>query len=99
MGRPNFVAKSQSRWSWPGHAHDDAGAVAHENVVGDEHRHGLAGRGVHDLDALEAHAGLVLVQLAALKIGLAGGGLLIGRHGVPVLMRLPLLEQRMLRER
>ena len=80
------------------HAHDNARAVAHKNIIGDEHRHGLAGRGVRDLDALEAHAGLVLVKLAALKIGLAGGSLLVGLHVGPVGNAvLPLVQQRMLR--
>ena len=78
-------------------AHDDAGAVAHQNVVGDEHRHDLAVGGVDDLDAVEAHAGLVLIELAALEVALAGGGLLIGGDLVPVLDKgLPLLEQRVL---
>ena len=87
------VAKSQSRWSWPRNAHDDAGAVAHQNVVGDEHRHDLSVGGVDDLDAVEADAGLVLVQLAALEVALAGGGLLIGGDLVPVLDKgLPLLD-------
>ena len=43
----------------------------------------LAGDGVDGLDALQPHAGLFLVQLGALKVGLAGGGLLIGRHRRP----------------
>jgi len=81
-------------------AHDDAGAVAHQNVVGDEHRHDLAVGGVDDLDAVEADAGLVLIELAALEVALAGGGLLIGGDLVPVLDKgLPLLEQRVLGER
>ena len=66
-------------------AHDDTGAVAHQNVVRDEHRHDLTGRGVDDLDAVETNAGLVLVQLAALKVALAGGRSLIGLDLVPVL--------------
>ena len=56
------------------------------------------GHGVHDLDALQPHAGLFLVQLAALKVGLVGRLVLIRRHGIPVLdKRLPLLQQGMLR--
>ena len=31
---------SKSRWSWPGTAHDRAGAVSHQHVVGDEDRDG-----------------------------------------------------------
>ncbi len=81
-----------------GNAHDDAGAVAHEDIVRDEHRHDRAVRGIRDLDALETHAGLVLVQLAALKVGFARGGLLIGLDLVPVFdLTLPLLQQRVLR--
>ena len=80
-----------------GNAHDNARAVAHENIVGDEHRHDLAGGGVDDLNALKAHAGLFLVELAALKVTLAGGGSLIGLDLVPVLDEiLPLLEHRVL---
>ena len=56
------------------------------------------GHGVHDLDALQPHAGLFLVQLAALKVGLVSRLVLIRRHGVPVFDEgLPLLQQRMLR--
>ena len=78
-------------------AHDDTGAVAHQNVVRDEHRHDLTGRGVDDLDAVETNAGLVLIELAALKVALAGGGSLIGLDLVPVLDEiLPLLEHRVL---
>ena len=78
-------------------AHDDAGAVAHQNVVRNKHRHDLAGRGVDDFNAVEANAGLILVELAALKVALAGGGGLIGLDLVPVLDdALPLLEQRVL---
>ena len=80
------------------HAHDDAGTVAHQHVIGHEHGHHLAGGGIGDLHALEANAGLVLVQLAALKVGLPGGSLLIGRHLIPVADAiLPLFQQRMLR--
>ena len=76
-----------------GHAHDDTGAVAHEDVVGHEHGQGLMGHGVHDLNTLQPHAGLFLVQLAALKVGLVSRLLLIRLHGVPVLDQgLPLLQ-------
>ena len=54
-----------------GNAHDDARAVAHQDVVGNKHRHDLAGGGVDDLDAVETNAGLFLVELAALKVALA----------------------------
>ena len=80
-----------------GHAHDDTGAVAHQHVIGDEHGQRLMGDGVHDLDTVQPDAGLVLVQLAALEIGLVSGLLLIGGHLVPVLDEgLPLLQQGML---
>ena len=75
------------------HAHDDAGAVAHQHVIGDEHGQRLVGDGVHDLDTIQPNAGLVLVQLAALKVRLVSGFLLIGGHLVPVLDEgLPLLQ-------
>ena len=81
-----------------GNAHDDAGAVAHEDIVGHEQGQGLVGHGVDGLDALQPDAGLFLVQLAPLKIGLMGGLLLIGGHGVPILnLGLPLLQQGVLR--
>ena len=80
------------------HAHDDAGAIAHQHVVGDEQWHVLAAGGVDGLDALQPDAGLLLVQLAPLKVGLAGGLLDIGGHSIPVLdLVLPLLEIGMLR--
>ena len=54
--------------------------------------------GIHDLDALKTDAGLFLVELAALKIGLMRSLFLIRGDGVPVgNVRLPLLEQRVLR--
>ena len=81
-----------------GHAHDDAGAVAHEDVVGDKDGQSLVGHGVRRLDALQTHAGLFLVQLAALKVGLVGGLVLIRCHGVPIFdVALPLLQQGVLR--
>ena len=80
-----------------GHAHDDTGTVAHEDVVGNKHGNGLAIDGVIDLDALETDTGLLLVQLTALEIGLAGSGQLIGSHLVPVAdLILPLLQHGML---
>ena len=81
-----------------GHAHDDAGAVAHEDVVGDKQGHLLAAGGVDGLNALQADAGLFLVQLTALKVGLVGRLVNIGCHGVPVFdLILPLLQIGMLR--
>ena len=67
-----------------GHAHDDAGAVAHQHVVGNENGDVLAGDGMDGLDALQPDAGLVLVQLAALEVGLPGGLLPVCLHSVPV---------------
>ena len=79
-------------------AHDDTGAVAHEDIVRNEHRNDLASCGVYDLDAVEPDAGLVVVQFAALKVGFPRCGLLIGFHVRPVFdERLPLLEKRVLR--
>ena len=52
---------------------------------------------VFNLDTVEANAGLFLVELAALEIGLSRRFLLIGRDLVPVIyLVLPLLEHRML---
>ena len=53
--------------------HDGAGAVAREDVVGYEDGYGLAVDGVDGVDAHGAHAGLVLVELGALEVGLRGG--------------------------
>ena len=79
-------------------AHDDTGAVAHEDVVGDEHRNGRAVHGVDGVYAVKAHAGLVLVELAALEVGLAGSGFLIRFDLAPVCYAVfPLVEQRVLR--
>ena len=78
-------------------AHDDAGAIAHEDVVGNKHGQRLVRHGIHDLDALETDTGLFLVELAALEVGLVRSLFLIGGDSVPVGdMRLPLLEQRVL---
>ena len=81
-----------------GHAHDDAGAVAHEDIIGYKHGQAAPGNGIDDLHALQADAGLVLVQLATLKVGLAGSGGLIVLHIGPVGdLVLPLLQKGMLR--
>ena len=53
-----------------GHRHDGAGAVAEQNVVGDEHRNALAVRGVRGVGTGE-HAGLGFVLLT-LQIRLGG---------------------------
>ena len=63
-----------------GHGHDGAGAVAHEDVVGDEHRDLLAVDRVDGVGAGE-DAGLVLVLLA-LELGLHGRGAPVGEHGL-----------------
>ncbi len=79
-------------------AHDDTCAVAHEHIVGNEHRHGLAGGGVRDLNTLKPYAGLILIQLPSLKVGLVGGGVLILLNLGDILYdALPLFKQRMLR--
>ena len=53
--------------------HDGARAVAREDVVGDEDGDDLAVHGVDGVDAHGAHAGLVLVELGALEVGLRRG--------------------------
>ena len=67
-----------------GHGHDGAGAVGGQHIVRDEDRHHLAVDRVDGLDAVDADAGLVLVQLGALKVGLAGGLGLVGADLVHV---------------
>ena len=80
-----------------GHAHDDARSVCDEYIVGDEDGDVLAADGVDTLNALQAHAGLVLGKVSALEIGLAGGLKHIGFHLVPVgNLVLPFLEDLML---
>ncbi len=79
------------------HAHDAAGAVAHEDVVRDKDRNRSAVHGVDGTDAMEADTGFVLIQLAALEVGLLGCGGLIGGNLIPVGEDgLPLLKDRML---
>ena len=78
--------------------HDRAGAVGGKDVVGDEDGDLLAVDGVDALDAAEADAGLVLVQLRALEIGLGGGLRLIGADLVRVRQLVhPLPDQGVLR--
>ena len=82
----------------PRNAHDNTGAVAHEDIVRNEHRNDLARRGVDDFNAVEPDAGLVVIQFAALEVGFSCRRLLIRLDVRPVLnQRLPLFEQRMLR--
>ena len=80
-----------------GHRHDGAGAVGHEDIVGD--KDGDLGV-VHRVDAhhpLQADAGLVLGHLGALKVALAGGGLLVGADLLQVFQLVgPLLDVGML---
>ena len=79
-------------------AHNSAGAIAHKNVVRDKDGNLFLRRGVNGTDAFQPHAGLVLVELAALKIGLVRGFLAVGRHGVPVReLVFPCVEDRVLR--
>ena len=61
-----------------GHGHDGARAVGDEDVVRDPNRDLAAVDGVDGGDAVQAHAGLLLVELRALKVGLAGGLALVG---------------------
>ena len=78
--------------------HDRAGAVRCENVVGDEDRNRLAVDGIDAHDAVEPYAGLLLIELRALEIALAGRLLLVGLHlvGICELARLePLRDKRM----
>ena len=80
-----------------GNAHYDAGSVAHEDIVGNEHGQHLMRNGVFHLDTVKADACFVLIQLAALKIGLSRGFLLISLYLVPVFdLVLPLVKHRML---
>ena len=64
--------------------HDSAGAVACEDVVGQEDGYLLPVHGVYRADALKDNAGLFLVQLRALEIGLARGLTLVGADGVQI---------------
>jgi len=79
-----------------GHGHDGAGAVGGQNVVGDEDGDlGLVDR-VDAHHAVQLHAGLFLVQLAALKVALAGSFGLISLDRIGVLddaLFQPCLEQ------
>ena len=72
--------------------HDGAGAVAHQDVVGNKDGDLPTVDGIDGHDALQPDAGLVLVDLGALKVGLFGGLRLIrpdlihvGQPGSPLL--------------
>ena len=78
-------------------AHDDTGTVAHEDIVGHEHRQHLMRYGVFSLNAVKTNAGLVLIELTALEVGFSCRFLLIRLDLSPVCyLVLPLIEQRML---
>ena len=64
--------------------HDRAGAVGHEDVVGDEDGDFRAVDRVDSPDPLEHDARLVLDQLGALEVGLLRRLLLVGAHRVHV---------------
>ena len=65
--------------------HNRAGAVGDQYIVGHPDRDLAAVDGVDGGDAVQAHAGLVLVQLRALEVGLLGRLLLIGTNRIDVL--------------
>ena len=67
-----------------GHRHDRAGAVLHQHVVGDVHRDLLAVDRVGD-GAPERHAGLRLLGVAALLVGLVQRVVDVLAHGLLVL--------------
>ena len=97
-GQAKFLGKLPVALVVGGHGHDGAGAVAHEHIIRHPHGDFLAVDGVHGADALDFHAGLVLVQLRALKVALAGGGVAVGGDFLVVFdLRLVLFEQRVLR--
>ena len=67
------------------HRHDGAGAVSSQNVVGNENGDLLAVDGVDAHNAVQLHAGLVLVQLGTLQVRLGGGGGLVGLDRIGVI--------------
>ncbi len=80
------------------HGHDGAGAVGDKHIVGDEDRDLFAVDRVDAAHTVDLHAGLVLVELAALKIGLAGCLVHVGFNFGPVCdLVLPLLDIGVLR--
>ncbi len=66
------------------HGHNRARAVAGKHIIGNKDGDMRIIDGVYSLDARKAHACFLLVQLGALKIGFARGGVLIGAHLVRV---------------
>ena len=85
-----------------GNGHDRAGAVARENVVGNENRKLVAVHGIDARYSFEFYARLLLVEFGALEIALRGGLLLVG----PDLVRIrdaalfkPLRDKRVLRRK
>ena len=80
-----------------GHGHDRAGAVAHEHIIADPDGNLPAVDGIDCLQAVDLHAGLVLVQLGALEVALLGGLGPVGHDVVKVAdVRLVLLDHGML---
>ena len=80
------------------HSHNGAGAVRGQHIVGNKDRDFRIVDRVDAHHALQAHAGLILIHLGALKIGLMRRFLLIGAHRVQVLQLVrPLFNQRVLR--
>ena len=67
-----------------GHRHDGAGAVAHQDVIGDENGGLLAVDGVDGHNAFQPHAGLFLGHFGALEVGLTGGSLPVRPHGIHI---------------
>ncbi|CCY20904.1 uncharacterized protein BN782_00673 [Eubacterium sp. CAG:786] len=81
-----------------GYCHDGAGAVGHQNIVGNEDRYFLAVNGIYRADALQLYAGLVLVHLGAVEVGLARCGCLVFADSVHILQLVsPLLNDGVLR--
>ena len=78
--------------------HDRACAVGYEDVIRDEDRDLLFRQGVGGGDAVEPHAGLVLGDLCALKVGFLRRFLLIGTDFIQIFQAVrPLFNIRMLR--
>ena len=79
-----------------GHRHDRAGAVGHQDVVGQPDRDLLAVHRVNGANAFDLHAGLFLVQLRTLEVALAGRLLTISHARVVIGdLILQLFDQRM----
>ena len=78
-----------------GHGHDRAGAVAHHHVVGDPDGELLAVDRI-DREGPGEDAGFVLVEVAAVHVGLGGTGFLIGFDGGLLIGGGDFRDQRML---